>query len=337
MGGSIIQFLISAAFIVGAGAVLTQCGDVISNKTKLGGLFVGTILIAGATSLPELAIDINAIRLESANMAAGDLFGSSLFNLLILAVLDLTHYSKGQMLSKSSASQALAATTSIALTAIAGIFVVLGDQMQNVTFLRLGPGSFVIFIAYIVGFRIVYFGRKQGAKQEKGETDHENSLPFVGKLSLKAAVIGYIVAAVIILAAAPFLARAAKTLAEETGLGGTYFGTTFVALSTSLPEMVTTFSAVRLKSFDMAVGNIFGSNCFNMLLFAPLDLVDAGPLLASVSSSHAFTAFCVIIVTSSTILGQLYKVEKKHFLEPDALLTIVLIAASLTGLYFVRE
>lgn len=338
MGASVLQFLVCAAVIVAAGAALTRFGDIISEKTKLGGLLVGSILIAGATSLPELAIDINALRMESPDLAVGDLFGSSLFNLLILAVLDLTRHSHGQMLSKTSANHALAATTSIALTAIAAIFILLGSQLQDVTLLRLGPGSFALLAAYIIGIRIVYFGQKAaGGKKSEGDAENRKA-PLLGKLGLKGAIVGYLVCAAAILAAAPFLARAAKELAEQTGLGGTFFGTIFVALCTSLPEMVTTFSAVRMNAFDLALGNIFGSNCFNMLLFVPLDVVDAGSLLSSVSPTHVYTALCTVVVTSVAILGQLFRVEKKkHFLEPDAWLTIILIVASLTGLYFVQE
>jgi cation:H+ antiporter len=93
-----------------------------------------------------------------------------------------------------------------------------------------------------------------------------------------------------------------------------------------------------MKAFDLALGNIIGSNCFNMLVLAGLDVVDEGPLLASAAQTHVYTALCVIVVTAVVILGQLYRVEKrKHFLEPDALLALVLIFGSFVGLYFVRE
>jgi cation:H+ antiporter len=297
---------------------------------------VGSILIAGATSLPELAIDINAVRMGAPDLAVGDLVGSSLFNLLILAILDLTRYSRGQMLSKRSAAHALSAGTSVALTAIVAIFIFLGPKLGDATFLRLGPGSYVLIAAYFIGIRIIYFGQQRNAKP--ADAPEEATLPWLRKLGLKGAIIGYIAAAAAILTAAPFLAHAAEDLAERSGLGGTFFGTTFVALCTSLPEVVTTFSAVRMKAFDLALGNIFGSNCFNMLIFVPLDLVDDGSLLATAQPTHVYTALCVIVVTSVVILGQLFRVEKrKHFLEPDAWLAIALILASLTGLYFIRE
>ncbi|MCI0539472.1 MAG: hypothetical protein L0Z50_30040 [Verrucomicrobiales bacterium] len=77
MTASLIQFLIAAATIIAAGAALTEFGDIISHRTKLGGMLVGGILIAGATSLPELAVDINAVRIGSPDLAVGDLLGSS--------------------------------------------------------------------------------------------------------------------------------------------------------------------------------------------------------------------------------------------------------------------
>jgi cation:H+ antiporter len=86
----------------------------------------------------------------------------------------------------------------------------------------------------------------------------------------------------------------------------------------------------------MAMGNILGSNSFNMVLLIPLDLVFEGSLLGAVSPSHAYTAVCVILVTSVVLLSQLYPVErKKPFLEPDTWLAIALIVSSFTGLYFI--
>ena len=100
-------------------------------------------------------------------------------------------------------------------------------------------------------------------------------------------------------------------------------------------QLPTTFTAVRIGALDMAMGNILGSNSFNMVLLIPLDLVYDGSLLAAVSPSHAYTALCVILVTSVVILSQLYPVErKKPFVEPDAWLAITLVIASFTGLYF---
>lgn len=333
---NLVQFALAALVIVIAGTALTQFGDIISQRTKFGALLVGGILIAGATSLPELAIDLNAVRIGSPDLAAGDLFGSSLFNLLILAVLDLTHYSHGEMLSKSSARHALVASVSIILTALPALFIFLAPRLGDFEILRLGPGSFALLIAYVMGVRLIYYRGKPQSGEETSPAQEAAAIhPRFSKLGLKGAVVGFIITALAILLAAPFLATAAHNLAEQSGLGGTFFGTTFVALCTALPEIATTLSAVRMKAFDLALGNILGSNCFNMTIFIPMDLVHTGSIFAAISQSHIYTALCVIVGTCAVVLGQLSRVEsKKPFLDPDALLVIALVLGSLTGLYF---
>ena len=110
MSLTILQFVVSAAVIVIAGTYLTRYADAIADLTGLGRLLVGSILLAGATSFPELSVDLSAVRLGEVDMAVGNLIGSSLFNLLILGILDLSHHSRGRMLSRASAAHALSAT-----------------------------------------------------------------------------------------------------------------------------------------------------------------------------------------------------------------------------------
>ena len=130
---SLLEFAVCAAVIVVAGTVLTKCADTIAEVTKLGRLLVGSVLLAGATSLPELTVDISAIRLGAPDLAIGDLLGSSLANLLILAVLDLTHHSRGQMLSRQAARHALSGSMSVALTALAGLSLLTGPMLGSFT------------------------------------------------------------------------------------------------------------------------------------------------------------------------------------------------------------
>jgi cation:H+ antiporter len=174
------------------------------------------------------------------------------------------------------------------------------------------------------------------AAQHAQEEGHDVMVP-AGRLKLWQAIVGFLVAAAVIVITGPFMAHAADELAELTGLGGTFVGTTLVALCTSLPELVASITAVRMGAFDLAVGNVFGSNAFNMVLLFPLDLVHAGPVLAAVSPNHAITALATVVVTSVAIMGQLYQVEKRiRFIEPDAALVILLVIAALAGLYYLR-
>jgi Sodium/calcium exchanger protein len=87
-----LQFVVSGILIMGAGTLLARFADKIPELTGLGRLLVGSVLLAGATSLPELTVDTSAVRLGLADLAVGDLLGSSLMNLMILAVLDLSNH-----------------------------------------------------------------------------------------------------------------------------------------------------------------------------------------------------------------------------------------------------
>jgi cation:H+ antiporter len=330
METAILKFALSALVIVIAGTTLTRYADAIAELTKLGRLLVGSIFLAAATSLPELAVDVSAARLHLPDIAVGDLFGSCLFNLLILGVLDLTHHSRGRLLSRSSAAHALSGTASISLMAVAGIAV-----FSRVG-LAVGPwgiGSLAVGGAYLLTIRLTYYDEQFAARQQPGEVRDARAAPQ--HVSLRHAVIGYVIAAGVILAAAPVLAGAADEIATHTGLGRTFVGTTMVALSTSLPELVTTFTAIRLSAFDLALGNIFGSNAFNMGLLAVVDLAYSGPLLAEVSPVHALTCFSAILVTAVAVLGQLYRVESRtRLLEPDAWIVILLVLGTLALIYY---
>ena len=127
----------------------------------------------------------------------------------------------------------------------------------------------------------------------------------------------------------------ADELADVSQLGGTFVGTVFVALVTSLPEISTTLAAVRMKAYDLAVGNILGSNAFNMATLFGVDLFYSGPLLSSVSDTHAVTAAAVIIVTAVLIMGLLYRAEKRYWIiEPDAGLVFLLVVAAFAVVYW---
>lgn len=327
----VLQFAGAALAIVVAGTFLTRYADAIGERTGLGRTLAGIVLLATATSLPELTVDCNLARMGLPNLALGDLLGSSLLNLLILAILDLAHRGPTRMLSRTAVAHALSATMSIVMTAICLLFLLVPVEY---TFAGVGPGPIVLGITYVLGLRLVYFDQRFAAEQQAAEPskDRHAHLP-----SLNRAAVGYAAATLVILLAAPLLASAAEGLADATGLGGTFIGTTLVALSTSLPELVTTLAAVRAGAFDLAVGNIFGSNTFNMVILVPVDSFYQGSLLTSASPTHAVTAASVILVTAVAVAGLLYRPEKRFWLiEPDALLVILLVFGSLGLVYHLR-
>jgi cation:H+ antiporter len=316
-------FVLLSCVIVCAGVLLTKFADKIAESTAMGHSLAGLLLLAAATSLPELSIGWAAVRIDAVDLTLGELLGSCLWNLLLLAILDLAIRSGGRMLSRQSAAHALTATVSVLLVAIVMGGLVLG---YDHVFLRLSPFSWAILAAYILCIRLIY----QDHQTVINGGDDDSGL----RRPTARSIVGYLVCASLIFIAAPRLAVVSDQLAEVTGIADTFLGATLVALVTSLPEAVTTFAAIRLGQPNMALANIFGSNAFNIVILAMVDLATPDSIFALASSAHLVTAVCVTVVSAVALLGLLYRAEKRYWLiEPDALLVILLVIGSLILVY----
>ena len=320
----LVHFVLLSLVIVAAGMFLTRYAERVARKTSLGHSLAGVLLLASATSLPELSVAWSAIRIGAADLAVGELLGSCLWNLLILAVLDLATRSRGRILSRESAAQALIANVSIVLSSL----VVIGIVVEySETFLRVGPFSWCIMIAYLICARLIYIDHRAGDPSLDEGSDTTQGLT--------AAVLAYLLCVVVIFLAAPRLATVADQIGEITGISDTFIGASLVGLVTSLPEAVTTIAAIRMGRIEMAMANIFGSNGINLLILAMVDLATPDSLLSIVIDAHVITAGAVILTTSAAVLGLLYRAEKRFLLiEPDAVLVIVLIVSAMMLVYY---
>ena len=331
------RFLLLAGAVAAAGSVLARSADQIAEATGLGRLLVGSLLLAAVTSLPELSVDIAAIRSGYVDLAAGDLFGSSLMNLLILALVDLSIRSGRKMLSREGAAHALSATLGIAVTSLAGLAIVTADKLPAAIILGMSGWSWAILLSYLFGARMIFINQRISTRlatesqSDEGNLSQERS---ARKPSFLLSAIIFGAAAVVLCFAGPKLAHVAGALAEETGLGGTFVGTTLVAVTTSLPELVASLTAIRMGAIDLAIGNAFGSNAFNIVLFVPLDFLHDGSIFLSMSGAHAVTAFTVVLATAIAVLGQLYHGERRlPFIEPDAFLMLFVVLGGLFLIY----
>jgi cation:H+ antiporter len=290
------------------------------------------VLLAAATSLPELTVDLSAIRMGLPDLAVGDLLGSSLMNLLILAGLDLSHHSRGRMLSRQAAAHALSGSVSVGLTALVALGLLTGKFFAPFSVLGISPAILLLGVSYVLAVRLVFLDQRIARRtaEDQGQPVASTAGTTLGK-----ALLGFALSAGVILIAGPVLAESAGALARLSGLGNTFVGTTLVALSTSLPELVSTIAALRMGAFDLAIGNVFGSNAFNMVLFVPLDILHPQSLLASVSPRHAVTCIAAVLATQVAVMGQLYQAEPRtRFIEPDAWLVIAIVVGGLALIYY---
>ncbi len=328
-----LSFVGLSAIIIMAAMFLAKFCDELADLTGLGGSVTGLILLAGATSLPELSVGYGAIRIGAEDLTAGGVLGSSLVNLLILALVDLVSWRPGRVLTRSAADHALSATVGALLTGLILLGILLPTKL---TFLRVSPVCWAVIAAYLLCARLIYLDQRQSSKQAEGEPSEDAKRPRRRLVPIVKNFSGFIAATAVIFFVAPMVATRADEIAEVTGLGETFVGTLLVAAVTSLPEAVSTIAAVRLGAVEMAIANIFGSNAFNMVIFASLDVTTPDSILFVVSETHAITAACVLITTAVGLLSILYQPKKRYWLvEPDAALMAILVLGSLYLVYLI--
>jgi len=308
-----VIFILSSALVVFAAVKLAQYGDVIAVRTRLGGMFIGTLLLAGATSLPELLAAINALAINEPDLAAGSMFGSSMFNMFMLALLDLTNQ-QARILRRVAMNHALTASLANLLTALA-IFFILADLPARIGWV--GMDSLLIIVAYIAGVRVL---QNQGGMPPAEPLPQDNSIPGLGQ-----ALFGFALATALLVVVTPYTVRSAEEIATITGLSEGFIGAALLAITTSLPELVATLAAVRIGAFDMAIGNLFGSNLFNMFALGLTDFFYLkGRFLSVIDPIFAQVGLLGVLLTSLGLIGNLARVERRWlFMEIDALLILI--------------
>lgn len=319
-----VIFFLTAGLIVFAANKLAEYGDVIAIRTHMGGMFIGVLLLAGATSLPEVLTSISSLNQNTPNLAAGNLLGSNTFNMLLLAVVDIA-YRNQRVLRKAALKHALTGSLAVMLIGLA-VFFILADIDIKIGWV--GLDSLLLIIGYILAVRLI---------QSNNAPVDKSVLPEIPKdtPSLKKGIIGFLLAAGVLVIVTPIMVKNANTIAEITGLGSSFIGTTLVALVTSLPELVTTLAAVKIGASDMAIGNLFGSNMFNMFAMGLTDLFyTQGRFLAAIDPSFLIIGMFGLLMTVLALIGNLAKLERKiWFVEIDALALIILYILSIWLLY----
>jgi cation:H+ antiporter len=319
-----VKFLISSAIIVFAAIKLAEYGDIISIRTKLGGAIIGLILMAGATSLPEMLTTINSINQNVPDLAAGNMLGSGMFNMLLLGIMDLLNY-RVRILRKVARRHALTGSMAAFLMTLATFFIMANI---NIKIGWVGLDSIILILTYVVGIKIIRDSVPAMEPTEEFEVDEK--LP-----SLRKAIIGFLAATGVLALIMPTLVTSSSEIAVITGLGTGFVGTALVAFVTSLPELVTTITAVRLGVYDMAIGNLFVSNMFNIFALGLADffMLD-GRFLGNISPEFMIVAMIGLIMTLMGLIGNLARLEKRIFmLELDAALLILTYFAGMVLIY----
>ena len=289
-----LAFGISAAITVFLAIRLSIYADTIERKSALSGVLIA-LLLGGATSLPEITTSVTSIIISNPDLAVGNVLGSNLFNVMILATLDL-FFRKHEIMTYASKENRYTSLLTIFLS-----FLVAASLFFNIPYHIFGVGidTVILIIVYFIGVKIISTYAAEHSEGEKQEENLQDRGP-----TLKRAVVGFSVAAVFIMVFGSILTISGDRIAVITGLGASFVGSFLVAASTSLPEAVSVAIAIRLKNYKLAIGGIVGSNLFNLLILAGTDVFyRKGALLSAASSSHLYTIVASMILISISLFS----------------------------------
>ncbi len=324
-----IEFFILVAVIFFTGKNLVKYGDILAEKLNIGKNIIGLIFIASITSLPELITGISAASyVQSPDLVAGEIFGSCMANMFLIAILD--GFVRDQPLTtKVHYGFTLSSAFGIVLISIAGASLLLKDIIPSIGWISIS--SFVIVFVYIIALKLTTdYERKliaTAAKEVAEELKYE-------KIHLKEVVFKYILNSLFIIISATFLPDVGYKITETFGLTQTFFGSLFIAITTSLPELAVSIAAVKLDLVQIAVANLLGSNIFNIFILPITDVFyTKGSIYADMTDYNLLPASFSVLMTGIVIAGLIYKAERKFFRL--AYESIALILVYFIGIYII--
>jgi len=297
-------FALIVVVIGAAGYRMCKAADDIAEISGLSRAWIGLLLLSVATSLPELVTGVSAIALfDAPNVAVGDALGSCVFNLLMLVVLELL--GRGESLyARAGTGHSVSAAFGVILTGFIAFSLLVSANLPHLRVGHVGLYTPLILGTYLAALYTMFHYERRAI----AAAGVEPLIAGVGTQSLRTAIGRYAVSAVFVVAAGGTLPRVATEIATQMSWSNTFVGTVFVALATSVPEVVVSITAMSIGAVDMAVANLLGSNLFDVAIVAVDDLVyTPEPILSAVSPSHAITAISAAIMSAAAIVGFNYR------------------------------
>jgi len=312
-----VELILAAGVVIITGARFARLADELCDRLQIGGGWIGLILVATVTSLPELVSGGTATALGNVDLALGGLLGSCSFNVTLIFLLNALS-GGGSVLRNVSQSHRLSSAFGIGLISVALFGIVLVEKFSGsprITGTIEILWAIGILVTYVGCMRLLYRFEKREAHARVDDTRRPVEPSLYSAL---------VVLAVIIVVASWWLAKISDVLSVHEikalgrPLGATFVGACFLALATSLPELTTAVAAVRIGNLDLALGNLFGSNMFNIAVIPVLKVVSLaqGHTLLMPPHTVQFTQSLIagilaIMLTTIAIGGLTYKSERR--------------------------
>ena len=320
-----LLFVISAALVIFAGVKLSVYADILADKTGLGHSFIGITLLALMTSLPELISSIGAVTVvDSPDLAFGNVYGSNAFNIFIFFIVDML-FRKDSLYKNVSNANFNVGIYAVLITVVS----ILPFVSVKTEFFHLSIFSPILIIIFMASIYTAYTSDKATESIESNTQNDNNSM------SLTTASLMFMLMALIILGSGLMLSKSADKIAEITGLGQTVVGSFMLAFVTSLPELSSSVGALRIGAPNLAVGNLFGSNVFNIAVLPIVDIFYRKEnVFLNVSEKFVESALFASILVIIALLGisqdKIYEIKFKSV----SLFSITILLCYI--LYFIR-
>ena len=239
LAAGVITFSVKLSFYV----------DELDKKTNISGAFLGGVILAAITSLPELFTSISStIFIKEANLVEGNILGSNMFNLTIYGCLVLFGIGTFKNVKITSSHR----NTLKLLLVIYGILFVANSIGRDFTFFGVSFFSIAILILYLKGAKTMSI--------DEGSEDEEQ---WSSDLAVKQIMIRFIILTIALIICSICITIATDIIANKLNLEVTLAGALLLGVATSLPELTTSIALVKKRNFDAMTGNLFGSNLFN--------------------------------------------------------------------------
>ena len=325
------------------GTSVAEFADELARRFDLSHAVLGLFLLAGVTSLPEIATSFTAAGTGNADLAVNNLLGSIVMQVVLLALADVIFGKRALTSMVPDPSVMLQGALNVILLSLVSIAVTVGD----VLLFGAGAWSWGLLGASIYCLiKLAESGRqrkpwvvnpddREVAEKVEGDDDTPRKHTHTGNARLFTLLALF---AALILAAGYIVARVGETIAEQSGLGQSFVGFVLVAITTSLPEASTVFATMRRGFYTMAISDILGTNILNIALIAAVDIIDSdGPVLNRVGEFSALAAGLGITVTGLLLMGLAERADRTVWrMGIDSLLIVVVYAGGLALLFQLR-
>lgn len=285
------KLLVCILLIFFSGKKIARYGDIIAERTRLGGLWIGLVLLAMITSLPELFNGVSAVTIVGEpDLTVGNLLGANAFNMFNLALLDI-FCRNHSLITAASGTHRLTAWFSLFLVAFVAGLIPFSQHFDMVEIGWVGWYTPVIILLYLGFMRAIFLFEKRHPGYGETKLRYDS-------LSIRRLYVYFTISAAVIIGAGMWLATIGAEIDAVYGWGKSFIGSLVLAFSTTLPEMTVSFSAMRMGARDMAIANMVGSNLYNMTIISVDDLLYLkGSILEAVSPYHMVTAAGFILMT----------------------------------------